>query len=278
MSSSEDAPSASQADWLGFCRRATAGVRAALARYPQTVDRARGTGRGEGGDVALVIDRAAEDAIFAELESLGIALTAISEERGRVAVAGGGPVHVVIDPIDGSLNAKRGLPFFGVSIAIAGGDAMADVELGYVQDLGREEEWWAVDGRGAFVNGERLPPLDPDGPLEMIGVDSAQPDLVARHAEALDALGADRLRALGSIALSLCHVAAGRLDAMVSLAPCRSVDAAAGQLLVREAGGAVAFPDAAGADAVPLGLEMRSRVVAANGPAALTRLTQQVSG
>ena len=87
---------------------------------------------------------------------------------------------------------------------------------------------------------------------------------MARHAAALERTGATRLRGLGSIALTLCHVAAGRFDAAATLAPTRSVDCAAGQLIVREAGGAVAFPEA-GADPreAPLGLAMRSRVLAA---------------
>ena len=90
------------------------------------------TGRGEGGDMALVIDRAAEDAIFAELEALGVPLTAVSEERGEVAIAGGGPVRVVIDPVDGSLNAKRGAAV-RVRLDRGGvGPRMADVEVGYV--------------------------------------------------------------------------------------------------------------------------------------------------
>ena len=90
------------------------------------------------------------------------------------------------------------------------------------------------------------------------------PALVAKHADALTATGAARLRALGSIALGLCYVAAGRFDGLVSLGNTRSVDCAAGQLIVREAGGAVAFPEA-GADplAAALDLEMRSRIVAA---------------
>src|SRR5918997_4950844 len=91
-------------DWLAFCRRAGVAVRQTLERYPRTVDRAPTTGRGEGGDLALVIDRAAEDAVFDEVERLGVPVTAVSEERGHVAVAGGGPVHLVVDPIDGSLN------------------------------------------------------------------------------------------------------------------------------------------------------------------------------
>jgi myo-inositol-1(or 4)-monophosphatase len=72
---------------------------------------------------------------------------------------------------------------------------------------------------------------------------------------------------LGSVALSLCMVAAGRLDAMVTLRDVRSVDVAAGQLLVREVGGALAFP---GGDA--LDLEMRSRALAARDGVLLERL------
>jgi myo-inositol-1(or 4)-monophosphatase len=69
---------------------------------------------------------------------------------------------------------------------------------------------------------------------------------------------------IGSIALSLCVVASARFDGMLCLRPSRSVDAAAGQLIVREAGGAVAFPDAgaAGPLSAGLGLDMRSRVFA----------------
>ncbi len=251
-------------DWPGLCRRAGASVSAALRRYATAAQRAETTGRGEGGDIALAMDRAAEDAVFAELDALGAPLTVVSEERGHVSLAGGSSVHVVVDPIDGSLNAKRGLPFFGLSIAVAAGPAMNDVELGYVADLAGGEEWWARRGQGAFLGEERLPPLDAGGPLELLGVDSATPPLVAAAADSLAATGAHRLRALGSIALHLCHVAAGRLDGMLSLAQARSVDAAAGQLIVREAGGAVAFPDTAdGALGAGLELGMRSRVVGA---------------
>jgi myo-inositol-1(or 4)-monophosphatase len=83
-------------------------------------------------------------------------------------------------------------------------------------------------------------------------------------AEAIAATQAHRLRMIGSIALSLCFVASSRFDGMLCLRPSRSVDAAAGQLIVREAGGAVAFPDSGGTDPLGagLGLEMRSRVIA----------------
>jgi myo-inositol-1(or 4)-monophosphatase len=266
-------------DWAGLCGRAGRAVEEELRGYPTTTERARETGRGVGGDQSLVIDGAAEDAVFRELEALGAPVTAVSEERGPVQVAGGGPVHVVIDPIDGSLNAKRALPMYGLSIAVSSGAAMKDVEVAYVLNLADGEEWVARRGEGATLNGKPLDPLPVDGELELLGLDSATPFLVARAAAGLEATGAHRLRALGSIALHLCHVATGRLDGMLSLAPCRSVDAAAGQLVVREAGGWVSFPDAS-EDRLGAGLDldMRSRVFAARGEAMLDELVRAVAG
>lgn len=254
-------------DWLGFCRRAADAAREAVQAYGSTAERGVETGRGEGGDTAYVIDRAAEDAIFAEIEALAVPLTAVSEERGEVQIAGGGELRVVIDPVDGSLNAKRGLPFACVSIAIASGASMGDVEIGWIAELdpriseGDEprpgRDWWALKGEGAFRDGEPLPRLQP-GPLEVLGLETARPALVAAAASSIEAVQARRIRALGSVAMTLCLVAAGQLDGMLSLRPIRSVDAAAAQLLVTEAGGAVAFP--ASDD---LSLEMRSPVLAA---------------
>jgi myo-inositol-1(or 4)-monophosphatase len=263
-------------DWLGFCRRAAGAARDAVHAYASTAERAVETGRGEGGDTAYVIDRAAEDAVFREIEGLGVPVTAISEERGEVAIAGGGDMRIVIDPVDGSLNAKRGLPFACVSIAIAAGPVMSDVEIGWVAELeprlsaGDEprtgRDWWAVRGEGAVRDGEPLPELLP-GSLEVLGLETARPELVARFASAIEGVGARRIRALGSVAMTLCLVAAGQLDAMVSLRPVRSVDAAAAQLLVTETGGAVTFP----ADD-RLSLEMRSPVLAARDGDLLDRL------
>jgi myo-inositol-1(or 4)-monophosphatase len=250
--------------------------------YGSAAERAVETGRGEGGDTAYVIDRAAEDAIFAEIEALGVPVLAVSEERGEVDVGAetasteGGPVRVVVDPVDGSLNAKRGLPFACVSIAVASGPRMSDVDVGWVAELDPRltasdepragRDWWAVKGEGAFRDGEPLPPLQ-SGELEVLGLETARPELVAAASAAIESVGARRLRALGSVAMTLCLVAAGQLDAMVSLRPIRSVDAAAAQLLVTEAGGAVSFP---ADDALSLG--MRSRVLAARDPGLLERL------
>jgi myo-inositol-1(or 4)-monophosphatase len=272
-------PPALEADWLGACRRATDGLRDVLAGHPTTLERAVETGRGEGGDQALVIDRAAEDAVFGELDALhaaGHRFTAVSEERGQVDY-GDPEVVVVIDPIDGSMNAKRGLTHHGLSIAVAHGRTMADVVFAYVHDLGPDEEWTARRGEGASLDGEPLDTAPRErrteaGLLEMLGIESADPRWIARAAEDL-CDHAHRVRVIGSIAISLCQVAAARLDGLATLWRCRAVDAAAGQLIVREAGGQVAFTACAQPLGAPLDVKPHSPVVAARTERALRELS-----
>jgi len=258
------------ADWPGICRRVVAAQREIFAATPGSEERTVYEGVGEGGDHTLVIDRRCEDAVFAELERLadeGASFLAVSEERGEVRFGAGGPARVVIDPIDGSLNARRTIPSHSVSIAVASGDSMADVEFGFVHDFGADEEFAARRGAGATLGGEPIRvPAELDT-LEVVGVESAEP---AAALPALEVLGgrAYRLRVVGSIAITAAYVAAGRFDAMLSLRDCRSVDAAAVQLIVLEAGGEVAFGDLSLAE-TPLALEARYPVAAGWGSASL---------
>jgi myo-inositol-1(or 4)-monophosphatase len=83
---------------------------------------------------------------------------------------------------------------------------------------------------------------------------------------------AHRIRIMGSLALSLCHLAAGRVDAVCSLKPARAVDIAAAQLLVRERGLAIDLFEAPPFEAAPLDVGARSRVVAAATPEICARL------
>jgi myo-inositol-1(or 4)-monophosphatase len=254
------------ADWLGICRRIVTAQRLVFEQAPDSEARTVYEGLGEGGDRSLAIDRRCEDAVFAELDELasaGASFVAISEERGEATFGDGGPARVVIDPIDGSLNARRTLPSHSLSIAVASGPSMADVEFGYVYDFGAGEEFVARRGGGAAL-GERPIRVAPDSEkLELLGVESAEPQRLLPVAAAL-AGRVYRLRVIGSIAITVSDVAAGRLDGMLSLRPCRSVDAAAAQLIVREAGGAVAFGDLALSEA-GLGLEERYPIAAAAG-------------
>jgi myo-inositol-1(or 4)-monophosphatase len=258
------------ADWLGICRRAVVAQRAIFDEVHGVAARTAYEGVGEGGDHTLVIDRRCEDAVFAELEALGAhgaSFMAVSEERGEVPFGAGGPARVVIDPIDGSLNARRTLPSHSLSIAVASEDSMAAVEFGYVFDFGAGEEFVARRGEGVQLGGEAIA-VGPDGDkIELLGLESAEPEWALPALEAL-AGRVYRLRVVGSIAISAAYVAAGRFDAMAGLRPCRSVDAAAAQLIVREAGGRVSFGDLA-LDQASLGLDARYPIAAAAGEQAL---------
>ena len=270
--------SALDADWLTACRSAVAGLADVLAARPSIAERAEETGsRGSGGDRTLVIDASAESVVFAQLDRLsadGYRFVALSEERGEIDY-GDPSVRVIIDPIDGSLNAKRG-SLTSASIAVAAGDTMADVVFGFVHDFGPQEEWSARRGGGAHLNGTRLDPTigerrSRDGRLEVLGIESADPRWVAASIDSLQTT-AYRLRALGTIASSLCQVAAARFDGMVSLRRARGIDSAAGQLIVREAGGHVSFPGDEEPLGAPLNAEPTSHVCAARTAETLEQL------
>lgn len=258
------------ADWLGICRRIVAAHRGLFAAAPSSEERTVYEGIGVGGDRTLAIDARCEDVVFAELERLaadGASLVAVSEERGEVEFGSGGRARVVIDPIDGSLNARRTIPAHSLSIAVASGSSMADVEFGFVHDFGAEEEFVARRGEGASLDGKPIRVAAAGETLEVVGIESAEPEWSLPALEVLCGR-VYRLRVVGSIAISAAYVGAGRFDGMLSLRPCRSVDAAAAQLIVREAGGVVAFDDLPLAEA-PLDLEARYPIAAALGGAEL---------
>ena len=146
--------------WFEFCRAAVEDLRGVSRACRRGVEREPVIGTGVGGDETTEVDAAAEDAIVARLERLhieeGLDFHLVSEELGERIYGRSPTLRVVVDPIDGSLNAKRNIPFFSVSIAVAEGSAMGDVFLGFVHDFGSGEEWTATRGGGAWLNGERL--------------------------------------------------------------------------------------------------------------------------
>ena len=138
--------------WLETCRACAADIERVLSGLPTRVEREPVLRVGKGGDDTTAIDEAAEQAVVARLEETGESFVLVSEELGRREIGSGGPVHVVVDPIDGSVNAKRGIPFFSFSLAVAEGPAMADVVFGYVYDFGTGEEWTAERGSSLPMN------------------------------------------------------------------------------------------------------------------------------
>ena len=189
-----------------------------LAATPTTAERARETGtRGEGGDQTLEIDAAAEDAVFRGLDALhaeGAPLLRGAARSAGASTSAAAQVRVVIDPIDGSLNAKRGLPHHALSIAVADGPTMADVAFGFVHDFGAAR---GVGRRGAAAarcstasrSTRGWASAATRGKLELVGDRVRRPALGARLRRRARATARTALRAIGAIAVTLCQVAAG---------------------------------------------------------------------
>ena len=248
-------------DWLATCRVAVADAQRVLVDLPTRAEREPVVGAGMGGDDTTAVDSEVERVVISVLDARHGEYTLVSEEIGEV-VKGSGRPWLVLDPIDGSLNAKRGVPHFCLSLAVADGPTMKDVSFGYVYDFGTGEEWTARRGEGAWLDGEVLGAVRPKDEIELLAFEATLASSIAEKASNVVGL-AHRLRVMGSLALALCNLAAGRIDGVCSLKGARSVDIAAAQLLVREVGLAIdLFEDPPFGDA-PLDLEPRSRVVAA---------------
>jgi myo-inositol-1(or 4)-monophosphatase len=193
---------------------------------------------GAGGDRTMEVDRAAESAVFAELEALaerGERFSVLSEEAGLRSFGAERPV-VVVDPVDGSLNAKQGIPFFNVMLALVDGHTVGDVVAGCVVNLTSGERWTAVKGRGAQHDGDAIVPLRAVSTdrIELLGLESSPRSLDA--ARPLIARSA-KVRILGSMALSMAHTAAGGLDVFCAPVPMRVFDMSASLLILSESGG-----------------------------------------
>jgi myo-inositol-1(or 4)-monophosphatase len=190
------------------------------------------------GDLVSAADVSAQDAILATLSRADAAARFQAEELESGQVTSG--PRYIVDPLDGTLNFLRGIPHFSVSIGYADADG---VRAGVVLDPTRRELFWAERGQGAFL-GERALKLGPGAGLADSSLHCGLPHLrrpnreryVARLARLMNQTASTRR--LGSAALALAYVAAGRADAFFEPA-LGAWDLAAGLVLVREAGGIV---------------------------------------
>jgi fructose-1,6-bisphosphatase/inositol monophosphatase family enzyme len=221
-------------------------------------------GRGAGGDRTVYIDSVAEDAVLRVLDDVhrgGRNFQLISEEVGERDYGVGGDV-IVVDPIDGSHNAKMGIPFFSLTLAAARDRTLGAVYEASVRNLATGDTYRAAAGGGATLGGMscRLAP----GSDADINVLQVEPTRIDQHLHRYLGLmeRAQKVRMLGSAALNICLVASGALS--LSVAPTlRSVDCAAPLLVLREASGVAADFDGNSIDGVDMGLATRSSVIAA---------------
>jgi myo-inositol-1(or 4)-monophosphatase len=255
-------------------RAARAGALAAL----EEAERGGGeeAGRGSGGDVSLRGDLAAERAVVEELRRRLPSFKLVTEEAGELSFGEGGPV-VVVDPLDGSRNYKRGIPFFATAVAAAHGPTVGDLAAAAVYAPLLGLEFYAERGRGAFLNGRRLAVRPSERPV--VAVNATPKASFLPHALAL-ALSAEGfvIRMLGAASLELALVASGGVDAYVDpWFAARVVDLAASLLIAREAGAVVRVEGRLG-DPPLLTLGERLSVLAASSEELAARLDGVLKG
>jgi myo-inositol-1(or 4)-monophosphatase len=239
---------ASKIDWLRVLFQCKENVKAHIRPLFKTLSEPQpDLGKGAGGDSMKLVDLAAEKAIVETLQQCGVSFTLVSEESG-VKEFGETPrrCYVTVDPIDGTTNLVRGLPFYASSIAVSAEPVLSSVYAALVADLAHDTAYMAQAGKGAYRDGEKIKPstlvslgeavmgLD----LNTYRVKGIAPQLT-RLIEATK-----HIRHFGANALELCYVAEGLTDAFVDIrGKLRTTDIAAGFLILREAGGIITTPE-----------------------------------
>lgn len=237
-----------QPDWFTILTECKNNVEKSIKPHLKTLNEPQpNLGKGAGGDEMKPVDLAAEKAIVETLQKNSISFSLISEESG-FETFGETPeeCYVTIDPIDGTTNLVRGLPFYASSIAISRKPVMSEVYAGLVTDLSRDITYLALEGKGAYRDGEKIKTSNISLMDEaVIGLD-LNTYKVKEIAPKLTSLieKTKHIRHFGANALELCYVANGLTDAFVDIrGKLRTTDVAAGFLIIKEAGGLVTTPD-----------------------------------
>ncbi|MGQ9641240.1 MAG: inositol monophosphatase family protein [Candidatus Bathycorpusculaceae bacterium] len=204
-------------------------------------------GIGAGGDPIKQIDLAAENAIINTLREHGISFTLISEESG-IKKYGSNPRenYVTADPIDGTTNLTRGIPFYATSIAVSTKPAINTIHTSLVADLLHGITYTAQKDKGAYRNNQKIAPAKTMTLEEaVIGVDLNTYKISQIAPRLTDLIQrTSHIRHLGANALELCYVADGTTDAFIDIrGKLRATDTAAAWLIMKEANAKITTPD-----------------------------------
>jgi len=190
-------------------------------------------GIGADGTITKYIDKIAEDAAIDYLKKSKTRVNILSEEIGFIDNKG--KYTFVLDPIDGTRNAYRGIPFYSVSLAI-GKLKLSNIEYGIVKNIPTGDVFIAEKGHGAFLNGIKIatPEIPDNEPLSSLALGNNHDKVTISLAKK------NKVRSLGSSSLEMCMVAIGALDYyVIGKEYLRIIDIASSTLILREAGGVV---------------------------------------
>ncbi len=253
--------------WLEIFKEIGKQMRGGIADF---LGREGGTvtlGKGAGGDKTFPVDKWAEDIVISALEkaqSEGESFTLISEELG-IRKFGDGKKIILVDPIDGSNNAKSGIPFFSASLALLDNDTLDTLAVGYVVNLAAGDEFWALRGSGAYRNGVRIRTSATED-ITIVAYEASSPKSDLPRLLPLLAQ-ARRTRCFGSTALDLAYLASGAVSVFATATASRAFDYAAGMLILLEADGVITDLAGGPLDRVVVGLDRTAPLLASKNKA-----------
>jgi len=195
-------------------------------------------GRGAGGDISRKIDIVAEKTVLDYLKEIKFDCIVLGEECGRVELSKNPKGFLIMDAIDGSTNAVRGIPFFCCSLAFATDNNLSSITDSVVMDLSNGEMYHATKGKGAFLNGKEIHVNEKNHFYFVVGLDMSgiSQEMLQRLSPIISA--SNHIRHFGAVALELAIFARGLVDVFVDLRDkLRITDIAAGYLIALEAGG-----------------------------------------
>ncbi|NLU04351.1 MAG: bifunctional fructose-bisphosphatase/inositol-phosphate phosphatase [Methanothermobacter sp.] len=256
--------------WKGVAVRMAEQVERAVSPLVGTEEAGEIIKMGADGTPTKLIDLVAEDEAVGVLESTGRPVTIISEEIGVLHINREGDepgIIFVVDPLDGTSNAIRNIPFYGISVAVAdrhpdgAAPTLKNVLMGFVKNFATGDLYWAIKGQGAFLN-EKPISSSSQSSLDRTSLGAFIYGTRFRRVDSICRV-IRRMRILGSVALELAYVASGSYDAFMDLREnLRIVDIAASKLIVEEAGGVVTNERGGEIDGL-LNVKARTSLVAA---------------
>ena len=194
-------------------------------------------GVGAGGDISRNIDIIAEKTVLDYLKEINFECIVLGEECGRVELSKKPKGYVIMDAIDGSANAVRGVPFFCSSLAFATENKLSSVTDGVITNLSNGKMYWASKNKGAFFNNKQIKVHKKNPIYKIIGINTsgASIDLVKLLNPIYE--NYEHTRHFGANALEMAMFARGLMDIFIDLRKkIRIQDIAAGYVIVKEAG------------------------------------------
>ena len=242
-----------------------------------TEDAAGDFGVGAGGDISRNIDITAEQTVLDYLKEIDFECIVLGEECGRVELSDKPKGFVIMDAIDGSANAVRGVPFFCSSLAFATENKLSSITDGVITDLTNGDMYWATKDKGSFLNDKQIKVQQKEPIYKIVGINTSggSNELMQRMYPIFQ--NHNHTRHFGANALEMALFARGLMDVFIDFRDkIRIQDIAAGCIIVKEAGGLLLDANLNPLDA-DLSYETRVSFIAAANQKILDEIMSQIN-